>query len=95
MLAASNRTKENNNYMRGRQLDMSRARTMGQVQKVTRVENPRYLARHKTGATRTSPQGDRSSPSMLLVMWFKPPDPSYCRSCGLDPPLNFPSLSNH
>ena len=73
MLAASNRTKENNNYMRGRQLDMSRARTMGQVQKVTRVENPRYLARHKTGATRTSPQGNLSSPIILLVMGFGPP----------------------
>ena len=73
MLAASNRTKENNNYMRGRQLDMSRARTMGQVQKVTRVENPRYLARHKTGTTRTSPQGNLSSPIILLVMGFGPP----------------------
>ena len=32
------------------------------------------------------PQGDLSSPSTSLFMWFRPPGPSYCRSHGLDPP---------
>lgn len=40
-----------------RELDLSRARTMDQVQKVIRVESPSCLAIGKTGKTRTLPPG--------------------------------------
>ena len=46
----------------GRQLDWSRARTAGQVQKVTRVESLRCLAKGKTGKTRTWPPGNSFLP---------------------------------
>ena len=52
--------------------NMSRARTVGQVQRVPRAESPSGLATATTGKTRTSPQGDLSSPSISLVMWFGP-----------------------
>ena len=61
---------------------MSRVETIGLVQKVTRAESPRYLAMDKTEKTRTSPpQGDLSSPGVLLVMQF-----------GLSPDLSSTSM---
>ena len=41
-----------------------------QVQKVTRAESLGYLASDKTGAG-PCPQGDRSSPSISLVLQFR------------------------
>ena len=38
-----------------RQLGMSKARMMGQVQEITRAESPRCLAIGKNGKTRTPP----------------------------------------
>nr|KAF6392454.1 hypothetical protein mPipKuh1_007669 [Pipistrellus kuhlii] len=51
---------EDDSCKRCRQLNVSRARTMGQVQKVTRVESPGCLARDNQLSGGTSPQGDIS-----------------------------------
>ena len=50
---------------------------INQVWKSTRVESPGYLEVGKTGDTNIvgwdlPPQGDFSSPSISLVMWFRP-----------------------
>ena len=44
-----------------------------QIQNVTKAESPRCLATDKTGAS-THPPGDLSLTSILLAMWFRPPD---------------------
>ena len=75
--------------------DVSRTGTMGHVQKVSRAENPGCLAMGKTREIRTSPPGEPSSPSILLVIRIRSPDLPYCWPCSLDPPLTFPALACH
>ena len=52
--------------------DTSRAKDVGQVQKVTRAESPGYLPMGKTEKTRTSPKAH-----MFPLL-------TYCWPCGLD-----------
>ena len=62
----------------GTSTDVSRARMLDQVHKVTRMQSPGCLAMGKTKKTMISPQGDLSSPSISLVIWLRTPDLSYC-----------------
>lgn len=50
--------------------DMSRARTMCQVKKLTRAESPGGLSKGKTGKIRTLSQCNLPFPRIYLVMWF-------------------------
>ena len=59
--------------------------TTGQIQKVTRLENPRCPAMVKTGKQGPCSQEDLTSPRISLVMWFRTPDFSYRWSRRLDP----------
>ena len=70
---------------------MSRVGTIGQIQKVTRVEGPGCLATSNLGnkycRVGLGTQGDLSSPSA----GFRSPDISYLWSCDFGP---FPDLSS-
>lgn len=64
-------------------------RTMGQVQ--TQDDLP--INNCRVGSC--LPQGDLASPSMSLVMQFRPPDLPYHWASGVDSPLTFPPLACH
>ena len=53
---------------------MSRAGTMGQAQKVSRLEAPGAQHEAKLGKQGPHPQGILPSPSTALVTWFRPHD---------------------
>ena len=71
----------------------AQSKMMGQVEKVTKAESPRCLAMAKLGQQEPYPQGNFSSPSILLGMRFRPPDLSCCWSFGLDAPLTSTPLA--
>nr|KAF6355341.1 hypothetical protein mMyoMyo1_011507 [Myotis myotis] len=78
-------------FICGRQLDMSRARA--RYWQSPGRESLGAKQQTKPGKQGPCPQGNLSSPSILLIMQFRPSDLPYHWSQCSDPPLTLPPLA--
>ena len=80
-------------YLCGRHLGMSRAGRWAMYRRSPGQNTSGAWHWANLGKQGPRPQGNLSSPSISLALWFRPPDTPYRWSCGSDPLLTFPTLA--